>query len=56
MAASAAPPVLFILRLPGFLGDCGFADVDGGFGSRFWADVRLWAFFSARFPARHLLP
>ena len=24
------PPVLFILRLPGFLGDCGFADVDGG--------------------------
>ena len=27
------PPVLFILRLPGFLGDCGFADVDGGFGS-----------------------
>ena len=30
MAASAAPPVLFILRLPGFLGDCGFADVDGG--------------------------
>ena len=33
VAASAAPPVLFILRLPGFLGDCGFADVDGGFGS-----------------------
>ena len=29
----AAPPVLFILRLPGFLGDCGFADVGGGFGS-----------------------
>ena len=28
------PPVLFILRLPGFLGDCSFADVDGGFGSR----------------------
>ena len=27
------PPVLFILRLPGFLGDCGFTDVDGGFGS-----------------------
>ena len=27
------PPVLFILRLPGFLGDCGFADVDVGFGS-----------------------
>ena len=27
------PSVLFILRLPGFLGDCGFADVDGGFGS-----------------------
>ena len=25
--------VLFILRLPGFLGDCGFADVGGGFGS-----------------------
>ena len=35
VAASAAPPVLFILRLPGFLGDCGFADVDGGFGSGF---------------------
>ena len=34
-AASAAPPVLFILRLPGFLGDCGFVDVDGGFGSGF---------------------
>ena len=33
MAAYAAPPVLFILRLPGFLGDCDFADVDGGFGS-----------------------
>ena len=33
VAASAAPPVLFILRLPGFLGDRGFADVDGGFGS-----------------------
>ena len=33
MAAYAAPPVLFILRLPGFLGDCGFADVGGGFGS-----------------------
>ena len=33
VAAYAAPPVLFILRLPGFLGDCGFADVDGGFGS-----------------------
>ena len=33
VAASAAPPVFFILRLPGFLGDCGFADVDGGFGS-----------------------
>ena len=28
------PPVLFILRLPGLLRDCGFADVDGGFGSR----------------------
>ena len=27
VAASAAPPVLFILRLPGFLGDCGFVDV-----------------------------
>ena len=35
MAASAAPPVLFILRLLGFLGDCGVADVDGGFGSGF---------------------
>ena len=33
VAASAALPVLFILRLPGFLGDCGFADVDGGVGS-----------------------
>ena len=33
VAAYAAPPVLFILRLPGFLGDCGFADVGGGFGS-----------------------
>ena len=30
-------PLLFlsILRLPGFLGDCGFADVAGGFGSGF---------------------
>ena len=27
------PPDLFILRLPGFLGDCGFAGVDGGVGS-----------------------
>ena len=35
MAASAAPPVLFILSLPSFLGDCGFEDVDGGFGSGF---------------------
>ena len=35
MAASAAPPVLFILRLPDFLGDCGFAEVGGGFGSGF---------------------
>ena len=34
-AASAAPPVLVILRLPGFLGDCGFVDVDGGFSSGF---------------------
>ena len=34
VAVSDAPPVLFILRLPGFLGDCGCADVDGGFGSR----------------------
>ena len=33
VAASAAPRVLFILRLPGFLRYCGFADVDGGFGS-----------------------
>ena len=33
VSASAAPPVLFTLRLPGFLGDCGFADVDGSFGS-----------------------
>ena len=33
VAAYAAPPVLFFLRLPGFLGDCGFADVGGGFGS-----------------------
>ena len=33
MAAYAALPVFFILRLPGFLGDCGFADVGGGFGS-----------------------
>ena len=33
MAAYAAPPVLFILRLPGFLGDCSFGDVGGGFGS-----------------------
>ena len=45
MAAYAAPPVLFTLRLPGFLGDCGFADVGGGFGSGNCADVRLWAFF-----------
>ena len=35
VAASAAPPVLFILRLPGFLGNCGFVGVDGGFSSRF---------------------
>ena len=35
VAASAALPVLFILRLPGFLGDCGFVDVDGGFSSGF---------------------
>ena len=35
VAASAAPPVLFILRLPGFLGDCGFVGVDGGFSSGF---------------------
>ena len=34
VAALSWPPVLFILRLPGLLGDCGFADVDGGFGSR----------------------
>ena len=40
--ASAAPPVLFILRLPGFLGNCGFVGVDGGFRSG--ADVSLWAF------------
>ena len=35
VAASAAPPVLFILRLPGFLGNCSFVGVDGGFGSGF---------------------
>ena len=35
VAASAAPPVLFILRLPGFLGNCGFVGVDGGFSSGF---------------------
>ena len=35
VAASAAPPVLFILRLPGFLGNCGFVGVDGGFRSGF---------------------
>ena len=35
VAASAAPPVLFILRLPGFLGNCGFVGVDGGFSSVF---------------------
>ena len=35
VAASAAPPVLFILRLPGFLGECGFVDVDSGFSSGF---------------------
>ena len=39
------PPVLFILRLPGFLGDCGFADVDGDSLLGVWVDVRLWAFF-----------
>ena len=44
VAASAATPVLFILRLPGFLGDCGFVGVDGGFSSGFCADVCLWAF------------
>ena len=35
VAASAAPLVLFILRLPGFLGDCGFVGVDGGFSPGF---------------------
>ena len=35
VAASAAPPVLFSLRLPGFLGNFGFVGVDGGFGSGF---------------------
>ena len=35
VAASAAPPVLFILRLHGFLGNCGFVGVDGGFSSGF---------------------
>ena len=34
-AVAASPPVLFILRLPGFLGICGFVGVDGGFGSGF---------------------
>ena len=35
VAASAAPPVLFILRLSGFLGNFGFVGIDGGFGSGF---------------------
>ena len=35
VAASAAPPVLFILRLPGFLRNCSFVGVDGGFSSGF---------------------
>ena len=35
VAASAAPLVLFILRLPGFLGNFGFVGVAGGFGSGF---------------------
>ena len=35
VAAPAAPPVLSILRLPGFLENFGFVGVDGGFGSGF---------------------
>ena len=35
VAASTALPVLFILRLPGFLENCGFVGVDGGFSSGF---------------------
>ena len=35
VAASAALPVLFILRLPGFLGNCGFVGVDGDVSSGF---------------------
>ena len=34
-SAAPAPPVLFILRLPGFRGDCDFVGVDGGFSSGF---------------------
>ena len=50
------PPVLFILRLPGFLGDCGFADVDGGFGSWGCVEVRLGAFFLLGFQPAACFP
>ena len=48
------PPVRFILRLPGLLGDCGFADVDGGFGS--WGAEWMFAFGRSSSSVSTLLP
>ena len=48
------PPVRFILRLPGLLGYCGFADVDGGFGS--WGAEWMFAFGHSSSSVSTLLP
>ena len=50
------PPVLFILRLPSFLGDCGFADVDGGFWLLGLSGSSPLGVLPTRFPACCLLP
>ena len=56
VAASADPPVLFILRLPGFPRKLRLR------GCRRWLRLRILSgrsplgVLSARFPARHLLP
>ena len=50
------PPVRFILRLPGLLGDCGFADVDGGFGSWGLSGCSPLGVLPPRFPPCCLLP
>ena len=47
------PPVLFILRLPGFLGDCGFADVDCGSS---WGAEWMFAFGRSSSSVSTLLP